>query len=140
MGIEGCVDVSCNFTWSFLLEAGPSGNLHLQSTTFTVLRLTANGEPWMPFGNHCRSDSQRTGCNTLTRTTQSERIPWFGLFEKVRFVLFSFVYTEICISDIILNLSHKTYLQKPYWSLFNLLSYMFVDEIETIFNNKIHLL
>lgn len=89
MGIEECVDVNCNFVWSFLLEASPSANLHLQSTTFAVLRLTANGEPWMPFGNHCRSDSQRNAVMLLRERHKVKRFSVRTVWKDLVFFFFS---------------------------------------------------
>lgn len=90
MGIEECVDVNCNFVWSFLLEASPSANLHLQSTTFAVLRLTANGEPWMPFGNHCRSDSQRNAVMLLRERHKVKRFSVRTVWKDLVFFFFFF--------------------------------------------------
>lgn len=89
MGIEECVDVNCNFVWSFLLEASPSANLHfVVSTTFAVLRLTANGEPWMPFGNHCRSDSQRNAVMLLRERHKVKRFSVRTVWKDLVFFFF----------------------------------------------------
>lgn len=113
MGIEECVDVNCNFVWSFLLEASPSANLHLQSTTFAVLRLTANGEPWMPFGNHCRSDSQRNAVMLLRERHKVKRFSVRTVWKDL--VFFFLLYRNISI--ITWNSFHKEYLWKVYYFL-----------------------
>lgn len=112
MGIEECVDVNCNFVWSFLLEASPSANLHLQSTTFAVLRLTANGEPWMPFGNHCRSDSQRNAVMLLRERHKVKRFSVRTVWKDLVFFFFFLLYRNI--STITWNSFHKEYLWKAY--------------------------
>lgn len=113
MGIEECnVDVNCNFVWSFLLEASPSANLHLQSTTFAVLRLTANGEPWMPFGNHCRSDSQRNAVMLLRERHKVKRFSVRTVWKDLVFFFFFFFFSiEIFL------LSHEIYFTKNIYIL-----------------------
>lgn len=120
MGIEECVDVNCNFVWSFLLEASPSANLHLQSTTFAVLRLTANGEPWMPFGNHCRSDSQRNAVMLLRERHKVKRFSVRTVWKDLVFFFFFLLYRNIF--TITWNSFHSfQYLWKTYCFLVSLI-------------------
>lgn len=126
MGIEECVDVNCNFVWSFLLEASPSANLHLQSTTFAVLRLTANGEPWMPFGNHCRSDSQRNAVMLLRERHKVKRFSVRTVWKDLVFFFFSslskyFYYHVKFISFISISMKNILFSCQPHrqWTKWN---------------------